>query len=88
LTLLPILGQNHKGSVSKIAKVPLQISFKHSNPFLAFLLNFWSKIIFKIMITCFQVQQLQLLGELSAREITEPFRKIKTRINFFFALSP
>jgi hypothetical protein len=33
------------------------------------------------MITCFQVQQLQLCGVLSAREITEPFRKIKTRIN-------
>jgi hypothetical protein len=30
---------------------------------------------------CFQMQQLQLLGVLSLREITEPFRKIKTRIN-------
>ena len=29
------------------------------------------------MITCFQVQQLGLLGVLSAKEITEPFRKIK-----------
>ena len=37
MTLLPILDQNHKGSVLKIAKVPLQISFKHSKPFLAFL---------------------------------------------------
>ena len=33
------------------------------------------------MITCYEVQQLQLLGELSAREITEPFRNIKRRIN-------
>ena len=33
------------------------------------------------MITCFQVKQLQLLGVLSAREITEPFRKIETRLN-------
>ena len=44
MTLLPILDQNHKGSVLKIAKVPLQISFKHSKPFLAFLVNFWPKI--------------------------------------------
>ena len=29
LTLLPILDQNHKGSVLRIAKVPLQISSKH-----------------------------------------------------------
>jgi hypothetical protein len=29
----------------------------------------------------FQVQQLQLFGVLSARENTEPFRKIKTGIN-------
>ena len=41
LTLLPILDQSHKGCVLKIAKVPLQISFKNSNPFLAFLVNFW-----------------------------------------------
>jgi len=40
LTLLPILDQNHKSSVLRIAKVPLQMSFKHSNPFLAFLVNF------------------------------------------------
>ena len=33
------------------------------------------------MTPCLQVQQLQLLGVLSAREITEPFRKIKTRLN-------
>ena len=39
LTLLPILDQNHKGCALKIAKVPLQISFKHSEPFLAFLVN-------------------------------------------------
>jgi hypothetical protein len=47
LTLLPILDQNHKGSVLKLAKVPLQISFKHSNPFLAFLVKFWQKTPFK-----------------------------------------
>jgi hypothetical protein len=39
LTLLPILDQNHKGSVLKIAKVPLQISFKHSKPILVFLVK-------------------------------------------------
>ena len=33
------------------------------------------------MITYFQAQQLQLLGVHSGREITEPFGKIKTRIN-------
>ena len=33
------------------------------------------------MITCYEVQQLQLLGELSAREIMQPFRKIKARTN-------
>jgi hypothetical protein len=33
------------------------------------------------MITWFEVQQLQLLGELSAREIMQPFRKIKAGIN-------
>ena len=43
----------NSGWVLKIAKVPLQIGFKHSEPFLAFL----------------------------AIEITEPFRKIKIRIN-------
>ena len=32
------------------------------------------------MITCYEVQQLQLLGELSAREIMQPFMKIKARI--------
>jgi hypothetical protein len=47
LTLLPILDQNHKGSVLKLAKVPLQINFKHSNPFLAFLVKFWPKTQFK-----------------------------------------
>ena len=76
MTLLSILDQNHKGLVLKIAKVPIQISFKHSKPLLAFLLNFWPKTF--QLITCFQVQQLLLLGfVLSAREITEPFRKIK-----------
>jgi hypothetical protein len=44
LTLLPILDHSHKGCVVKIAKVPLQISFKHSEPFLAFLVNFWKKL--------------------------------------------
>jgi hypothetical protein len=47
LTLLPILDQNQKGSVLKTAKVPLQISFKHSNPFLAFIGNFWQKTHFE-----------------------------------------
>ena len=37
------------------------------------------------MITCSQVQQLQLFGVLSAREITEPFRKIKTRFEIKWA---
>ena len=40
LTLLPILDQSHEGWVLQIAKVPLQISFKLSEPFLAFLVNF------------------------------------------------
>ena len=40
LNLLPILDQSLKGWVLQIAKVPLQISFKHSEPFLAFLVNF------------------------------------------------
>jgi hypothetical protein len=31
----------------KIAKVPLQICFKHSNLFLAFLVNFWPKTLSK-----------------------------------------
>ena len=43
LTLPPILDHNHKGWVLKIAKVPLQISFKHSKPFLALFVNFWPK---------------------------------------------
>jgi hypothetical protein len=30
--------------VLQIAKVPLQISFKHSEPFLAFLVNIWPKL--------------------------------------------
>jgi hypothetical protein len=47
LTLLPILDLNHKGSALKIAKAPLQISFKHSKPFLAFLVNFCPKTLFK-----------------------------------------
>jgi hypothetical protein len=29
----------------------------------------------------FQMQQLQLLGEISVRKITQPFWKIKTKIN-------
>ena len=39
LTLLPILDQNHKNCVLQIAKVPLQIGFRHLEPFLAFLVN-------------------------------------------------
>jgi hypothetical protein len=45
--LLLILDQNQKGSVLKIEKVPLQITFKHSKPFLAFLVNFCPKTLFK-----------------------------------------
>jgi hypothetical protein len=30
---------------------------------------------------CFQMQQLLLLGEISGRKITQPFRGIKTKIN-------
>jgi hypothetical protein len=33
------LGQSHKGWVLKMAKVPLQLSFKHSKPFLALYLH-------------------------------------------------
>ena len=40
LTLLPILDHSHKGWVQQSEKVPLQISLKHSGPFLAFLVNF------------------------------------------------
>jgi hypothetical protein len=47
LNLLPILDQKQKGSVLKIAKVPLQISFKYSKPFLAFIINVWPKTLFK-----------------------------------------
>ena len=43
LTPFPILDQSHKGWVLQIEKVPLQISFKHSEPFLAFLVNFCPK---------------------------------------------
>ena len=45
MAYLPILDQNHKDSVLKIEKVPLQISFKHSKPFLTLLVNFWPKTI-------------------------------------------
>ena len=45
----------------------------------AFFVNFWQNFI--QMITCFQVQHIQILGVLSAREMGEPCRKIKTRIN-------
>jgi hypothetical protein len=33
--------------VLKISKVPLQISFDYSKPFLAFLVNFWPITLFK-----------------------------------------
>ena len=46
LTLLPILDQNHKVSVLKRAKDPLQICFKYYQPFLKFLVNFWPKTLF------------------------------------------
>ena len=35
----------------------------------------------KHFLFCFQMQQLQLLGVLSAKEITVLFRKVETRIN-------
>jgi hypothetical protein len=38
-------------------------------------------IMSKHFLFCFQMQQLQLLGVFSLREITEQFRKQKTRIN-------
>jgi hypothetical protein len=31
----------------EVANAPLQISFKHSKPFLAFLVNFWPKTLSK-----------------------------------------
>ena len=40
MAYLIILDQSHKGCVLQIAKVLLQISFKHSEPFLEFLVNF------------------------------------------------
>ena len=36
----------------------------------------------KHFLFCFQMQQLQLLGEISVREITQPFRKINTSVEF------
>ena len=35
----------------------------------------------KHFLSCFQMQQLQLLGGISVRKITQTFRKIKTKIN-------
>jgi len=63
--------------VLKIAKVPLQISSKHSKTFLA------QKILNNSL---FPSATAATLGgtfwqKVSAREITEPLRKIKTRIN-------
>ena len=72
LTLFPIWDQSLKGWALKIAKVPFQISFKDSEPFLAFLVNFWPKTIYFLF--CFE-------GESLARETTEPFGKIRTSIN-------
>ena len=76
LTLLPILDWSHKGWVLQIANVPLQISFKYSEPFLAFIVNFWPKTIYmrQHFLFCFE-------GVSHTREITEPFRKIKAGIN-------
>jgi len=68
LTLLPILDQNHKGLVLKIAKVPLQISFKtadHNE---------------KTLFVLFSNETAATLGGYF-REITQPFRKMKTEIN-------
>jgi hypothetical protein len=72
LTLLPILDQNHKGSVLKIAKVPLQISFKQSNPFLAFLVNFWPK-------TLFSSATAATLGGTFSKRNHETFQKNKNK---------
>ena len=65
---LPILDQSHKGWVLQIAKIPLQISFKHSKPFLAFLINFRIKTIYMRLTLFFE-------GESHAREITEPMNR-------------
>ena len=63
----------------KIAKIPLQISLKHLKPFLAFLINFWQKN--WLNDNLFPSATAATLGGISAREINEPFGKIKTSIN-------
>jgi hypothetical protein len=80
LTLLPILDQNHKGSVLKNCKSSTSDKFQTFKPIFGISCKFLAKNSIQ-MITCYEVQQLQLLGELSAREIMQPFRKIKARIN-------
>jgi hypothetical protein len=41
------LGSKLQRFSVKNIKVPFQISFKHSKPFLVFLINFWPKTLFK-----------------------------------------
>jgi hypothetical protein len=65
MTLLPILDKSYKGWVLQIAKVPFQIRLKTSGQKTRFT---------RENLFCFDSR-----GTL-AREITEPFRKIKTKL--------
>ena len=58
------------------AKVPLQISFKHSEPFCGISCKYMTKnYLHEItLFVCFE-------GESHAREITKPFRTARRRIN-------
>ena len=62
-------------AVLEIAKVPLQISFKHSNPFLAFLVNFWSKT--------FSSATAATLGGTFSKRNQETFQENKNKNPFF-----
>ena len=70
------MDHNHKDWVLKIAKVPLQINFQHSKPFLAFFCKLLSKnsIYIRNNFVLFSSATLAI-------EITEPFVKMETRIN-------
>ena len=74
LTLLPILDQIHKGWMLQTAKVPLQISFKHSESFWHFLwisdqkLSTWNNNF------CFVLKENLMLEK----------RKIRRRINVLY----
>ena len=57
-------------------QVPIQISFKNSEQFFAFLVNIWPKLFSWDNTFCFE-------GESHAREITEPFRKINENNQWF-----